>query len=222
MFADAALHPAFAPDEIERVRSSRITTLLQQKDSPQALVGQIYSRVLFGNGPYGFTPLGTEEATKAAKREDFLGLWKKTAVPSNSALVIAGDLTEDQARGLAQKYFGGWTGEAFSAPVPPAPAPPSPAVYVSDKPGSPQTMLFVVGVGAARTTPDFAPLTVMNTIFGGLFSSRLNMNLREQHEATPTARARDLTIAAASARFGLPRRGARLTPEQLRRKSSAS
>ena len=190
LFADAALNPAFAPDEIERVRSSRITTLLQQKDSPQALVGQIYSRVLFGNGPYGFTPLGTEEATKAAKREDLLGLWKKTAVPSNSALVIAGDLTEDQARGLAQKYFGGWTGEAFSAPVPPAPAPPSPAVYVSDKPGSPQTMLFVVGVGAARTTPDFAPLTVMNTIFGGLFSSRLNMNLREQHGYTYGARSR--------------------------------
>jgi len=190
LFSDAALHPAFAADEIERVRSSRITTLLQQKDSPQALVGQIYSKVLFGNGPYGFTPLGTEEATKAATREDLLGIWKKTAVPSNSALVIAGDLTEDQARALAQKYFGGWTGDGFTAPVPSSPAPPSPAVYISDKPGSPQTMLFAVGVGAARTTPDFAPLTVMNTTLGGLFSSRLNMNLREQHGYTYGARSR--------------------------------
>jgi zinc protease len=190
LFSDAALHPAFAADEIERVRSSRITALLQQKDSPQALVGQIYSKVLFGNGPYGFTPLGTEEATQSTTREDLAGLWKKTAVPSNSALVIAGDFTENQARGLAQKYFGTWSGDGFTAPIPKAPAPPSPAVYVSDKPGSPQTMLFAVGVGAARTTPDFAPLTVMNTIFGGLFSSRLNMNLREQHGYTYGARSR--------------------------------
>src|SRR5262249_41120763 len=179
LFADAALHPAFAADEIERVRASRQTTLLQQKDSPQALVAQIYAKVLFANGPYGYTPLGTEAATKAATRDDLSGLWKKTAVPSNSALVIAGDLSETEARALAEKYFGAWTGEKYAAPVPPAPAAPSPAVYISDKPGSPQTMLFAVGVGAARTTPDFAPLTVMNTILGGLFSSRLNMNLRE-------------------------------------------
>src|SRR5262249_22628887 len=138
----------------------------------------------------GHTPLGTEAAAKATTREDLAALWKKAAVPSNSALVSAGDLTEDQARGLAEEYFGAWNGAHFTAPVPEAPAPPSPAVYASDKPGSPQTMLFAVGVGAARTTPDFAPLTVMNTIFGGLFSSRLNMNLREQHGYTYGARSR--------------------------------
>ncbi len=188
LFADAALRPAFAADEIERVRTSRMTTLLQQKDSPRTLATKIIGHVLYGDAPYGYTPLGTEAANKAIGREDLTGLWKKTFVPSGAALVLAGDVTEAQARALAEKYFGGWKGEGFTAAVPAAPAAPSPAVYVSDRPGSPQTALLAVGVGTSRSTPDFVPLTVMNTVFGGLFSSRLNMNLREKHGYTYGAR----------------------------------
>jgi len=188
LFADAALRPAFVADEIERVRTSRITTLLQQKDSPRTLATKIIGHVLYGDAPYGYTPLGTEAANKAIGREDLTGLWKKTLVPSGAALVLAGDVTEAQARALAEKYFGAWKGENFTAAVPATPVAPSPAVYVSDRPGSPQTALLAVGVGTSRSTPDFVPLTVMNTVLGGLFSSRLNMNLREKHGYTYGAR----------------------------------
>ena len=184
LFADAALRPAFAADEIERVRTSRVTTLLQQKDSPRAMAVKIIGHVLYGDAPYGYIPLGTEAANKAIAREDLTGLWKKTFVPSGAALVLAGDLTEAQARALAEKYFGTWKGENFTAAVPATPAAPSPGVYVSDRPGSPQTTLLAVGVGTSRSTPDYVPLTVMNTVLGGLFSSRLNMNLREKHGYT--------------------------------------
>src|SRR4029077_895216 len=92
------------------------------------------------------------------------------------------------ARRLGKKYFGEWQGDITIAAAPGTPAAPSPGVYVYDKPGSPQTILLAVGVGTARTTPDYVPLTVMNTILGGLFSSRLNMNLREQHGYTYGAR----------------------------------
>ena len=188
LFADAALRPAFAADEIERVRTSRMTTLLQQKDSPRVVAVKIIGHVLYGDAPYGYTPLGTEAANKAIAREDLTGLWKKTFVPAGAALVLAGDLTEAQARALAEKYFGGWKGENFTAVVPAAPAAPAPGVYLSDRPGSPQTALLAVGAGTSRNTPDFVPLTVMNTVLGGLFSSRLNMNLREKHGYTYGAR----------------------------------
>ncbi len=184
LFADAALRPSFAADEIERIRTSRITTLLQQKDSPRALAVKVVGRQLYGDAPYGYTPLGTEAANKAITREDLTSLWKKTFVPSGAALVLAGDLTEAQARAFAEKYFGAWKGEGFAAPLPATPAAPAPAIYIWDKPGVPQTSLLAVGVGTSRSTPDYVPLTVMNTVLGGLFSSRLNMNLREKHAYT--------------------------------------
>jgi zinc protease len=188
LFADTALRPSFPADEIERLRVSRVTELLQEKDSPGAIATRIAGHVLFGDAPYGFTPEGTEASNKAITRDDLTGLWKKTYVPAGAALVLAGDLTEAQARALAEKYFGEWHGENATAAAPGAPAVPSPGVYLYDKAGSPQTVLLAVGVGTARTTPDYVPLTVMNTILGGLFSSRLNMNLREQHGYTYGAR----------------------------------
>jgi zinc protease len=188
LFADAALHPAFSADEIERVRASRMTTLLQQKDSPRVLAVKIIGHVLYGDAPYGYPTLGTEAANKAIGREDLTGLWKKTFVPAGAALVLAGDLTDAQARAFAEKYFGAWKGENFTAMVPATPPAPAPGIYLSDRPGSPQTALLAVGAGTTRNTPDYVPLTVMNTVLGGLFSSRLNMNLREKHGYTYGAR----------------------------------
>jgi zinc protease len=188
LIADAALRPAFAADEIERVRVSRITGLMQEKDSPREMAIKIAAHVLYGDAPYGYTPVGTEASNRAITREELTGLWKKTFVPAGAALVLAGDLTEVQARALAEKHFGEWKGENQTAPVPAAPAAPLPGVYVSDRPGSPQTVVLSVGLGTQRTTPDYVPLTVMNTVLGGLFSSRLNMNLREKHGYTYGAR----------------------------------
>jgi zinc protease len=188
LFADAAQRPSFPADEVERVRTSRITSLLQEKDSPVVTAQKIVGHVLYGDSPYGYMPDGTEASNKAITRDDLTALWKKTYVPAGAALVFAGDLTEAQAHSLAEKYFGEWKGENAAAAVPETPAAPSPGVYVSDLPGSPQTVLLAVGLGTQRTTPDYVPLTVMNSVLGGLFSSRLNMNLREKHGYTYGAR----------------------------------
>ncbi len=184
LFADAALRPSFATDEIDRLRTSRLTSLLQQKDSPFAIALKIIDHKVYGDSPYGYVSIGTEESNKAITREDLTASWKQTFAPSNAALVLAGDITEAQARKLAEKYFGEWKGPRFAAPIPETPQPPSPAVLISDRPGSPQTALLAVGLGAPRTTPDYVPLTIMNAALGGLFSSRLNMNLREKHGYT--------------------------------------
>ena len=97
---------------------------------------------------------------------------------------IAGDLNLAQAKELAAKYFGNWSGAATSNKALATPAMPARSIAIVDKPGAPQTALAVVSLGTSRDTPDYVPLEVMNTALGGLFSSRINMNLREEHGYT--------------------------------------
>ncbi|MGH9670629.1 MAG: M16 family metallopeptidase [Terriglobales bacterium] len=185
LLADVALHPAFAENEVERIRKQRLTALLQQKDNPNQLASRTFNRIVYGSGhPYGFTELGTEESAKAITREELTGFWKKGYVPANTALVVAGDLTQAELRALAMKYFGGWKGEGKPGAPPAAPEPGTRRIIIVDKPGAPQTALRVGHAGVARSNPDYIPLEVMATELGGLFSSRINLNLREKHGYT--------------------------------------
>jgi zinc protease len=182
LVADVALRPAFPADEIERQRASRIAQLVQQRDNPGQVATQVASVALYGTRhPYGYTELGTEASVKAMSRQDMSDFWARNFVPNNAALVVAGDISMAQLRALAEKAFAAWQ---RGAPVRPAlrdPETTSARVVIVDKPGSPQTELRVAWIGPARSTPDFLPLQVMNNELGGLFSSRINMNLREQH-----------------------------------------
>ncbi|HXE90453.1 MAG TPA: pitrilysin family protein [Terriglobales bacterium] len=185
ILSDVALHPAFTPAEIERVRKERLTTLLQQRDNPTQLGIRTFYRELYGSGhPYGTIDLGTETSNKAITREDLAGFWKQRYVPGNSALVVAGALSEAELRSLATKYFGDWSGQGEKATPPEAPIAGARRVVIVDKPGAPQTYVRVGQVGVPRSSPDYVPLEVMNTTLGGLFSSRINLNLREQHGYT--------------------------------------
>jgi len=98
--------------------------------------------------------------------------------------VIAGDLTESEARSLGEKYFGSWKKAGKRASIPQAHTNPSQNIYLVDKSGSAQTMLIAATTGVSRSTPDYARLEVSNAILGGLFSSRVNMNLRERNGYT--------------------------------------
>ncbi|HSA91386.1 MAG TPA: pitrilysin family protein [Terriglobales bacterium] len=185
LLSDVALHPAFAAAEIERVRKERLTTLLQQRDNPTQLGIRTFYRELYGAGhAYGTIDLGTEASNKAVTRDDLAGFWKQRYVPANSALVVAGDLNETELRRLATKYFGSWTGKEAKATPPEAPMAGARRVVIVDKPGAPQTYVRVGQIGVPRSTPDYVPLEVMNTTLGGLFSSRINLNLREEHGYT--------------------------------------
>jgi zinc protease len=185
LLADVSLHPSFSDKEIDRIRTQRLTTLLQLKDQPVQVALSVAARAIYGaDSPYGYRSIGTEAAIKATTREDLVGFWQKRYTPANSALVFAGDLTERQARDLAEKYFGNWSSQGTVSQPPATPAPPPRRVILVDMPGAPQTAIFAAGIGVPRSSPDFAPLNVDNTMLGGLFSSRINMNLREQHGYT--------------------------------------
>jgi len=182
LLADVALRPSFPADEIERQRAARLAQLVQQRDNPGQVATQVTSVALYGSRhPYGYTELGTEASVKGMSRQDMAEFWGRNFVPNNAALIVAGDISIAELRVLAEKAFASWQ---RGAPVRPAlrdPETTAARVVIVDKPGSPQTELRVAWIGPARSTPDFLPLQVMNNELGGLFSSRINMNLREQH-----------------------------------------
>ena len=182
----AELRKAAVEDPVlDRVRNQRVTEILQQKDSPRMLVNKAANRLVYGDKhPYGYLTSGTETSNKDMSRDDLMSFWKTTFVPGNSALVLAGDLTPAQARSLAEKYFGGWTGSGKKQVPPAIDNKLAKGLVIMDKPDANQTEVRVVGLGAPRSSPDYVPIQVMNTALGGLFSSRINMNLREKHGYT--------------------------------------
>ncbi len=185
LLSDIVEHPAFASEEVERVRKQRLVSILQEGDQPVASMLRVGFRTLYGDHPYGFRPIGTTEGVKSITRDDITGFWKAHYGPKDSALVFAGDINETDARRLAEKYFDTWSGTASTAAsLPPAPAPPSLKIVIVDKPGAPQTALYAIGFGVPRTTPDYPAVLIMNNVLGGLFASRINMNLREEHGYT--------------------------------------
>jgi zinc protease len=185
LLSDVALNPAFNEKEIERVRKTRLTQILQQRDNPNALANKVFFNTVFGDKhPYGFIELGTEESIKSITRGEMADFWKAGYVPGASALVVAGDVNESELRQLAEKYFGKWSGQSSPVSVPAVESSTSRKLIIVDKPGTPQTVLRVGQPGVARSNPDYVPIEVMNTGLGGLFSSRINMNLREKNGYT--------------------------------------
>jgi zinc protease len=183
--ADVALHPAFPSQEIDRQRASRLAQLVQQRENPSQLAAQVTVSALYGQRhPYGFTEIGTEPAVKAMTRDDMLAFWKQNFVPNNAALVVAGDISMTELRALVDKAFGAWASGTPARPALGTPSTTQAKVIIVDKPGAPQTQLRVATIGAARSSPDFRPMQVMNLALGGLFASRINMNLREDHGYT--------------------------------------
>ena len=185
VLADVTLHPSFPAQEIERQRASRLAALVQQRDNPNQVAAQVTASALYGpKHPYGYAEIGTEAALKSVSRADMEAFWKQNFVPNNAALVVAGDISMAELKALAEKSFGGWQKGSPAQPALGAPATTPARVVIVDKPGSPQTQLRVASIGAPRSSPDFRPMQVMNLALGGLFSSRINMNLREEHGYT--------------------------------------
>ncbi|HEY0953126.1 MAG TPA: pitrilysin family protein [Roseateles sp.] len=182
LLADVALNPAFAAPEVERVRAQMLAALAQVREEPAALAQAVGARVTYGDGhPLAVHALGTEAGLKAVDAAALRAFWQAHYRPENAALVVAGDLTEAELRALVEPLFGGWQGQGAAParqPLPPA-RPVAARTVLVDKPGAPQTALAVVAPGPFAGAPDTAPLKVMNAALGGLFTSRINTQLRE-------------------------------------------
>jgi zinc protease len=188
IMADVALRPTFPVQELDRIRQERLVSILQARDDPQTIASLAFSRVMYGAAHrYGTAVVGTADTIKSFTAEDLRAFYGSSFRPDNAALIVVGDVTPTSALPLLEKHFGGWKAPATAVARATLPTPAAPArreVYLVDKPGAPQSQIRIGSIGVPRSTPDYFPLQVMNTILGGSFSSRLNMNLRETHGYT--------------------------------------
>jgi zinc protease len=188
--ADVALRPTFPADELERLRKERLTALLQARDDPASIAEMAFPRLLYGTRTrYGVSAVGTPEIIRSFTPNDLRSFYAQWYRPANAALIVVGDVRPDALLPALESAFGSWgpavrgqSGGMSGSLVSPAPEPRR--VFIIDKPGAPQSQIRVGRIGVARSTPDYFPIEVMNTILGGSFTSRLNQNLREQHGYT--------------------------------------
>ena len=190
LFADVILRPSFPTGEFERIRKNRLTELIQLKDRPTAIANQAYASILYGaSHPYGQALIGTEASITGMATTDLVNYYKTHFFPNNATLIIVGDVNPAQIEQKIAGIFGGWQrGTVPSYTLVEAPKSATTMVYLIDKPGAAQSSFRIGSIGVPRSTKDYFALTVMNTILGGSFTSRLNQNLRETHGYTYGAR----------------------------------
>jgi zinc protease len=183
IFAEVALHPAFREADVERVRVERLGQIAQALDDPQSVGQFVLARVIFGEKhPWGFPGQGTVESVKGIRARDLAAWHAAFFRPDNAALFVVGDTREEALLPLLEQRFGDW--KPAHAPRPAqyrVPKGSARTVYIVDKPGAPQSQIWIGEVGVASTAPDVFPVRVMNNVLGGSFNSRLNGNLRTQH-----------------------------------------
>jgi predicted Zn-dependent peptidase len=184
VMADVALRPTFPEAELNRLRQERVTALIQARDEPESIAPMAFARLLYGPmHRYGTGATGTRATLKAMSVADLKSFHASFYQPSNSTLVVVGDVSADAAVGLLEQQFGAWKGGAPAKRTAIAAAAQRPRgeIVIVDKPEAEQSQIRLGWIGVARDTPDYFVLQVLNTILGGSFTSRLNQNLREQH-----------------------------------------
>ncbi len=188
LFADVVLSPTFPQAEVERLRAERLTLLTQLKDRPTAIADQAYAAIVFGSAhPYGRPTLGAEVSIKQISQADVRGFYREHYRPNNATLIVVGDIRPDEIKRRLATLFEQWPRRVAPPPVftkAPVRADGRRTIYLIDKPGAPQSSVRIGAIGVARSTPDYFPLLVMNTVLGVPFTSRLNQNLRETHGYT--------------------------------------
>ena len=185
LLADVLRHPTFPADEIERVRKEWIAAIGREKTSPDALAYRVLPPLLYGDGhPYAipFTGSGTEASIAALTRDELVAFHRDWIRPDNATLIVTGDVAPDTLLPLLEKHFGEWRPAASAPPAKPLPAasrPTAARVFLIDKPGAVQSNILVGQVTAPSSAANRLEMGTMNDVLGGSFTSRINMNLRE-------------------------------------------
>jgi zinc protease len=181
LLADVVIRPDFPDGELQRVRDERITELQRGRDDPRLVAGHAFNALVYGDDhPYGRLP--AVETTRQIQQRDLRVFHEAHYRPGGSTLILVGDVDPAALHPAVERAFGGWTGAAAPAAlVRAADHAPRTTVYLIDVPGAAQSEIRVGHPGVARDNPDYFPLIVLNTLFGGSFTSRLNTNLREVH-----------------------------------------
>lgn len=199
LLAEVITEPRFAPDDMLRVKKQWLDSLVSERQEPSRLSSLAGMRALLGTSagaPVGGTLADIERLT----RDDLSKFHQRQYVSGNLAIIAVGDLSMERLKELGEKALGHLPPGA-PPPLPPLELPPRPAqtaIWLIDRPGSVQSALFVGQPFPERSAQGYEARQVMNNLLGGLFTSRLNSNLREEHAYTYGVR----SLAIATRRWG--------------------
>jgi zinc protease len=185
LLADIVQRPAFASDDLERLRRNQLAGIAQEKAQPQALALRILPPALYGeNHPYGkpFTGSGTEASIKAITPADLKTYASAWLRPDNVTLYAGGGVTMAQLKPLLEKHFGSWRAAAVARGSKAALATPvakTARLAIIDKPGAEQSFILAGRISGSSNSPAYFAEQIANDVLGGAFTARINMNLRE-------------------------------------------
>ena len=182
LMADVALRPDFPAEELERLRQQRLAQIQSEKAQPVGLAIRVLPSALYGEGHAYSLPLsgsGTEAAVQSFTRDDLVAFHRTWFRPNNATLVVAGDVTMAELTALLEDAFGDWErGDVPAKNIAEVPVR-DPQVYLLDRPGAQQSIVMAAHLAPPRDNPDELAMSTLNRLLGGSFTSRVNMNLRE-------------------------------------------
>jgi zinc protease len=179
LLVDVVLNPTFPQDQVSKVLKQRLDGVKASKDRAQGVIAQYFNRSLYGSHPYGRPPAGDESSLAALTREDVVGFYGANYIPGGIIFAVSGDFETSEMEKLLSARFSAWQSKpAVGVPIPdPTPAQGKHLLLV-DKPDATQTFFRIGNVGVARSNPDRVWVNVVNTVFGGRFTSWLSTELR--------------------------------------------
>ncbi len=179
LLSDLLLNPTFPNAEVAKMIKQNADAIKAAKDRAGRVIGEYYGHFLFGEHPYGRPTDGDETSLAAIQRDDIAQFYKTYYAPANTILAAVGDFQPAEMEKLLEEKFGAWTGKAPAAAPLPAPAAcQGKKLLLVDKPDATQTYYQVGNLGIARDNPDRVYIEVVNTLFGGRFTSMINSELR--------------------------------------------
>ena len=185
LLSDMLLHPSFPPGEVDKMIKQEIDGIKEDKAVPQRVIQYYFDGFLFGPQRYGRPLGGTETSLSKITREEIVSSYEAHFVPNELALAVAGDFSASELEAGLREKFSFWKSKRVTVPVAKvASSVQGKHVLVVDKPDSTQTYFRLGNVGLARTSPDWIPVQVVNTLFGGRFTSLINTALRIQSGLT--------------------------------------
>ncbi len=184
LMADQLMHPSFPDEALTRVKANQVVALTRAKENPYYLASRAFANVVYGQD-HPYARAATEAEVKSLTRADIAAYYEKYYRPPNVTFVVGGDITPEQAVAKLSHAFGSWTaGEKATLAIAAPKGVSSETIYIVDRPSSPQSVFYVGMLGPPRDASDFFATDLANTTLGGAFTSRVNLNLREDKHYT--------------------------------------
>ncbi|MCK6526753.1 insulinase family protein [Myxococcota bacterium] len=187
--AEMLASPTFPQGELDRVRKLLQADVVARRARPEVIAGRVFRRALFGAGYAGRPTEGSEASLAALTRKDLVAFHAARYAPNDAVLAVVGNVDRATLEPMLVRHLGTWKKRKVrSIPAPEVTAATGVRVLLVDKPGASQSQVRVGNVGVPRTSPLYYPTLIANAAFGGMFTSRINLNLREDKGYTYGAR----------------------------------